>query len=122
MSASLREKVFESRFEMLESRSKTIIEAEIKRRRGSSFEIVARLIRIGGATTAASPTRRRALRVLLPITKAIKTSVFPEISEANETASSGALVPNATIVRPISCLETLKLGVELVDYGLNTLE
>ena len=108
MIASLREKVRVSVSVMPESRRSVIMEAEIRRRRGSSFEIVFLLILMGGLTMAAMPTRRRAFRTLLPITVAIRTSVFPERSEANETASSGALVPKATMVRPINCLGTLK--------------
>ena len=116
--ASLREKVLDSRLVTLESRSRVIIDAEISRRSGSSFEIVVRLILIGGLTIAARPTRRSAFKTLLPITVAIKTSVLPEIREANETASSGALVPKATMVRPMSCLGTLKL--EAVDEAPST--
>ena len=93
---------------MPESRRSVIIEAEISNKRGNSFEIVVLLIFMGGQTMAAMPTNKREFRMLLPITVAIKTSVFPEMREANETANSGALVPNATIVKPINCLGSLK--------------
>ena len=116
--ASLREKVLDSRLVTLESRSRVIMEAEMRRRSGSSLEMVERLILMGGLTIAARPIRRRAFRVLLPMTVAMRTSVLPEMREAKETANSGALVPNATMVRPMSCLGTLKL--EAVDEAPST--
>ena len=47
--------------------------------------------------------------MLLPITLPTKISVLPLMSEEKETASSGAPVPKATMVRPIRSLLTLKL-------------
>ncbi len=58
--------------------------------------------------TAAMPISKSTLMMLLPMTLPSKMSVLPEMSEENETASSGAPVPKATIVRPIRSLETLK--------------
>ena len=57
---------------------------------------------------AAIPIRRRMLIILLPMTLPRSISVVPEARDEIETASSGAPVPKATIVRPISCLLTLK--------------
>ncbi len=90
------------------SRIRTIKAVEIRRRRGSSLETVSFLTRIG-LIRAAIPIRRRTFTILLPITLPSKISVLPEIKEENETASSGAPVPKATIVSPIKSLEILKL-------------
>ncbi len=46
--------------------------------------------------------------MLLPITLPSRMSVLPLIKEEKETASSGAPVPKAIIVRPIKSLLTLK--------------
>ncbi len=59
--------------------------------------------------TAAMPISNNILRILLPMILPSSMSVLPEISEETETASSGAPVPKATMVRPIRSLETLKL-------------
>lgn len=89
------------------SRKRKIKAVEIRSKRGSSFEIVFLLI-LMGLIRAATPIKRRMFRILLPITLPRSISVLPLISEEIETASSGAPVPKATIVRPISCFETLK--------------
>ena len=68
--------------------------------------------------TAAIPIRRRTLITLLPITLPSRMSVLPLISDEKETASSGAPVPKATIVRPIRSLLTLKL--EAIDDAPST--
>ena len=47
--------------------------------------------------------------MLLPMTLPIKMSVLPVMRELKETASSGAPVPKATMVRPTRSLLTLKL-------------
>ena len=62
-----------------------------------------------GRITAAIPIRSSTLMMLLPITLPTKISVLPLMSEEKETASSGAPVPKATMVRPINSLLTLKL-------------
>ncbi len=93
---------------MLVSRNKTTRAVEISSNSGSSFEIVFLLILIG-LIMAATPIRSRMFRMLLPMTLPSSMSVLPETSEEIETASSGAPVPKATIVRPINCLLTLKL-------------
>ena len=45
--------------------------------------------------------------ILLPITFPTARSVFPFAAEKRLTVSSGAEVPKATIVRPITISETL---------------
>ncbi len=80
----------------------------VRRRSGSSFEMVFRLI-LMGLIRAATPIRSKILMILLPITLPRSMSVLPSIIEVMETASSGAPVPKATTVRPTSCLLTLKL-------------
>ena len=62
-----------------------------------------------GRITAAMPISSSTLMMLLPITLPTKISVLPLMSEEKETASSGAPVPKATMVRPINSLLTLKL-------------
>ena len=64
------------------------------------------------------PINNRTLIILLPMTLPIKMSVLPLIKDENETANSGAPVPKATIVRPISNLLTLKL--EATDEAPST--
>ena len=81
---------------------------EIKSKRGSSLDTVS-FLTLMGRMTAAIPIRSRTLMILLPMTLPTKISVLPLINEEKETASSGAQVPKATIVRPISSLLTLKL-------------
>ena len=80
----------------------------VRRRSGSSFEIVFLLI-LMGLINAATPIKSRILIILLPITLPSNISVLPFIIDVIDTASSGAPVPKAIMVRPISCLETLKL-------------
>ena len=46
--------------------------------------------------------------MLLPITLPRSISVLPFMSEVIDTASSGAPVPKATMVRPTNCFDTLK--------------
>ena len=62
-----------------------------------------------GRMTAAIPMRSNTLIMLLPITLPTRISVLPLMSEEKETASSGAPVPKATMVRPMRSLLTLKL-------------
>lgn len=56
--------------------------------------------------------------MLLPMTLPRRMSVLPLISDEKETASSGAPVPKATIVRPMRSLLTLKL--EATDEAPST--
>ena len=109
MRASLRSILLEMLPMMLVSRNSTIRIVEMRRSIGSSFEIVFLLILIGWMV-AAIPIRSRMLTMLLPMTLPRSISVLPEAREEMETASSGAPVPKATMVRPINCLLTLKLA------------
>ena len=105
--ASPREKILASAPAIPISRNKTTIAVEISRSRGNSLLIVVFLILIGWMT-AATPMRSRILIILLPMTLPRSMSVLPFMSELIETANSGAPVPNATMVRPINCFDTLK--------------
>ena len=89
----------------------------VRRSRGSSFEMVFRLI-LMGLIRAATPIKSRILMMLLPMTLPRSISVLPLTIEVIETASSGAPVPKATMVRPMSCLLTLKL--EAIDEAPST--
>lgn len=89
------------------SRNKTTRAVEISRRIGISLRTVS-LLTLMGQISAPIPIRRRTLIILLPITLPRSMSEEPEASEEMETASSGALVPKATMVRPIKVLLTLK--------------
>ena len=112
MIASAREKVLMIDSERLTSMRSTIRAVEIKRRSGSSFDTVSFWTLIG-RITAAIPMRSRTLTMLLPMTLPIKISVLPLMIEENETASSGAPVPKAIIVRPMRSLLTLKFEATL---------
>lgn len=107
MMASAREKVLMTASAKLTSSSNIISAVDISSSKGSSFETVS-LLTLIGRIMAAMLISRRTLMILLPRTLPTKISVLPLISEEKETASSGAPVPNATIVRPISSLLTLK--------------
>ena len=117
MMASAREKVLAMVLEREVSRIRTIKAVEIRSRRGNSFDTVSFLTLIG-RIMAAIPIRSRTLTMLLPMTLPMRISVFPPVSEEKETASSGAPVPKATIVRPIRSLLTLKL--EATDEAPST--
>ena len=116
--ASPREKIFASAPAMPTSRNSTTMAVEIRSSSGSSLLIVDFLMRIG-RMTAARPIKRRMLMMLLPITLPISMSVLPLTRALIETASSGAPVPKATMVRPISCLETLKCDATDDDPDTN---
>ncbi len=90
------------------SKNNTTRAVEISKRMGSSFLTVS-LLTLIGQIRAATPMSNRTLIMLLPITLPSSMSVEPEARELIETASSGALVPKATMVRPIRVLLTLKL-------------
>lgn len=117
MMASAREKVLETAAARLVSSSKMMRAVEIRRSKGSSLDTVS-FLTLMGRMTAATPMRRRTLIILLPMTLPIKMSVLPLISDEKETASSGAPVPKATIVRPTKSLLTLKL--EATDEAPST--
>ena len=105
--ASAREKVLMIASERLTSSNNTIRAVEIRRSRGSSLETVS-LLTLMGRMIAAIPMRSKTLMILLPMTLPTKISVLPLRSDEKDTASSGAPVPKATIVRPTSSLLTLK--------------
>ena len=106
--ASLREKMLVVASARVVSRTKTMRAVEMRSSRGSSLETVSFLTRMGWMR-AATPISRRTLMMLLPMTLPSRMSVLPLMSDEKETASSGAPVPKATMVRPIRSLLTLKL-------------
>ena len=69
--------------------------------RGISFVILV-LATFIGSTTAVTPTIINTLKMLLPTTLPIAISVLPLKEDMRLTMSSGAEVPNATIVKPIT--------------------
>ncbi len=105
--ASVREKSLFGAPARLVSRNKTISAVEIKSSNGSSLLIVVFLIRIG-LMIAASPIRSKILIMLLPTMLPSSMSPLPVARAEIDTANSGVPVPIATMVRPMSCLETLK--------------
>ena len=110
--ASLRENTLVTDSARGASSTRTIRAVEIKRSNGNSFETVSFWTLIG-LMMAATPINNKILIMLLPMTLPSKMSVLPPIREEKETASSGAPVPKATIVRPISSFETLKFEATL---------
>ena len=107
--ASLREKTLAVAPARLTSRNKTMRAVEIRRRSGNSLETVAFLI-LMGRITAAMPISSKTLIILLPITLPRRMSVLPLNRDENDTASSGAPVPKATMVSPMRSLLTLKFA------------
>ena len=99
--------------EMVVSRNRKTRPTVVSNNNGNSLEIVFRLILIG-LIRAAMPIKSKILMMLLPMTLPRSMSVLPLIMEVIETASSGAPVPKATMVRPTSCLLTLKLEATLL--------
>ena len=93
-------------------RNRTTKTAVMSSKSGNSLVMVSFLI-LMGRMTAPIPMSSKILRILLPMTLPRSMSDLPSMSEANDTASSGALVPKATIVRPIKSFEILKC--EAVD-------
>ncbi len=61
-----------------------------------------RLAMISGVTTAEQPRISRVLRILLPTTFPIAISGLSVAADTTDTANSGALVPNATTVKPMT--------------------
>ena len=117
MMASAREKVLAMVLEREVSRIRTIKAVEIRSKSGNSFDTVS-FLTLMGRMTAAMPMSSSTLTMLLPMTLPIKISVLPPMSEEKDTASSGAPVPKATIVRPIRSLLTLKF--EATDEAPST--
>ena len=117
MMASAREKVLVMALERDVSRMRTIRAVEIRSKSGNSFDTVS-FLTLMGRMTAAMPMSSSTLTMLLPMTLPIKISVLPPMSEEKDTASSGAPVPKATIVRPMRSLLTLKF--EATDEAPST--
>ncbi len=69
--------------------------------KGTSLYIV-ELLACSGYTIAATPSTSHVFAILDPMTFQSAKSVCPFIAESIFTKSSGALVPKATIVRPIT--------------------
>ena len=67
------------------------------------------LVTTMGAKKAVQPTIINVLNILLPTTLPIAISALPFSAEDIDTVSSGAEVPNATTVRPMTKSETLSL-------------
>ncbi|MEY4069228.1 MAG: hypothetical protein RLZZ332_1564 [Actinomycetota bacterium] len=61
-------------------------------------------------SAADNPRMKRMLKVLLPTTLPRATSALPERAPLIDTAISGALVPNATTVRPMTIGATPNLA------------
>ena len=61
-----------------------------------------------------TPSINNILRILLPITFPSTISPLFDNRDLTLTANSGSLVPNATIVNPISILDTLKFSAILL--------
>jgi len=81
--------------------------AVISSKMGISFFITS-LPTLKGLIKTAKPNIRRMFETLLPITLPNIMSVLPDKCELNEMASSGADVPKATIVSPITTVGIFK--------------
>ena len=66
----------------------------------SRFTVEGRIVM--GATMAAQPTIRRALKMLLPTMLPTARSGVPFKAETKETKNSGMLVPMAMMVSPMT--------------------
>ena len=73
-----------------------------------------------GVITEAMPRIRRTLRMLLPTTLLTASSALPLIPAVILMAASGALVPKATIVRPITICGMPSLPARLEEPSTNT--
>ena len=71
-------------------------------------------------TNAETPTTANILKILLPITLPKDIALVPANAEVIETAASGALVPNATIVKPTIIVGIFKLYATLLAPSTNT--
>ena len=65
------------------------------------------LVRMMGAKKAVQPTIISVLNILLPTTLPIEISALPFRADEIDTANSGADVPKATTVKPITKSDTL---------------
>ena len=71
-------------------------------------------------SNAETPTTAKMLKMLLPITFPNDIALVPANAEVIETAASGALVPNATIVKPTIMVGIFKLYATLLAPSTNT--
>jgi hypothetical protein len=85
---------------------------------GISFLSVLRVMTIG-ANRAVQPTIINVLKILLPTTLPIAMSALPLRAEETLTVSSGAEVPNATIVSPITIGGIYVLLKEVIDNSID---
>lgn len=90
------------------SRKRTTKSEEMRIQMGISLRIVS-LRMASGRIKAARPRISKILRMLEPMTLPSTMSVEPAARALMETASSGAEVPKAMMVRPMRVLDTLKL-------------
>ena len=90
------------------SRKRVTRRVEIRMQIGISFLMVSDFIERGWIR-AARPRIKRMLRIFEPMTFPRTISVLPEARALIETASSGAEVPKAIIVKPIRVLGMRKL-------------
>jgi hypothetical protein len=101
----------ESEFETAESKTtsknKTDSPMVISNKMGISFFITSFSISNGIMTTA-KPNIKSMFAMLLPITLPYNISVFPDRRELKEIANSGAEVPKATTVKPITAVGIFK--------------
>ena len=71
-------------------------------------------------SNAEIPTTAKILKILLPTTLPKDIALVPANAEVMETAASGALVPNATIVKPTMMVGIFKLYATLLAPSTNT--
>jgi hypothetical protein len=74
---------------------------EIARRMGMS-RLIMRCSMVNDPIAADRPRTNKILKVLLPTTLPIATSELPDNAPCTDTANSGALVPKATTVSPMT--------------------
>jgi hypothetical protein len=105
--ASERQKPLYGEYSNKLSKNRTEAPAVINNRMGISFFITSFSI-LNGTIRIAKPNIIRILAILLPRTLPKSISVFPDKCELKEMASSGADVPKATMVSPITTVGILK--------------
>ena len=96
------------------SKNSTAKPAVTSNKIGISFRITALLI-LNGIMRTAKPKITNIFEMLLPITFPNNISAFPAKCELKEIANSGADVPNATIVRPITAVGIFKFLAKDAD-------
>lgn len=71
-------------------------------------------------SNAETPITAKILKMLLPITLPKDIALVPANAEVMDTAASGALVPNATMVNPTIMVGIFKLYATLLAPSTNT--